>query len=95
MRVPWLPESVWLLDVPETRFGPFPGANSWPAEGTSVNWQIAPDGQRAAYVREKGDQRFAFEARVEGNSVRFAFDTRNIPDTQPKRAVTIREYGWV
>jgi hypothetical protein len=33
-------------------------------------------------VREEGDQRIAFEARVDGNSVRYAFDTRNIPDTE-------------
>ena len=79
VRVPWFPESVWLIDVPETRFGPFPGANMWPAPGTAVQWDISPDGQRAAYVREKGEQRFAFTAQVDGNSVRFAFDTRNIP----------------
>ncbi len=80
IRVPWFPESVWLVDVPETGFGPFPGANMSPGDpDTAVAWKIAPDGQRAAYVREKGDQRFAFEARVEGNRVRFAFDTRNIP----------------
>jgi formylglycine-generating enzyme required for sulfatase activity len=78
VRVPWFPDSVWLIDVPETTFGPFIGANRWPAPGTTVQWEISPDGQRAAYVREKGKQRFAFEARAEGNSVRFAFETRNI-----------------
>ncbi|MBM4019355.1 MAG: formylglycine-generating enzyme family protein [Planctomycetes bacterium] len=82
IRVPWFPESLWLLDVPETPFGPFLGANRWPAAGTAVQWDITPDGQRAAYVREKGEQRFAFEARVEGNRVRFRFDTRNIPLSQ-------------
>jgi hypothetical protein len=80
VRVPWFPGSVWLIDVPETTMGPFPGANSWPEPGTAVQWDIAPDGQRAAYVREKGKQRFAFEARVDSNSVRFAFDTRNVKD---------------
>jgi len=82
VRVPWFPESVWLIDVPETTFGPFPGANRWPAQGTAVQWEIAPDRQHAAYVREKSDQRFAFEAQVDGNSVRFAFDTRNVPGSK-------------
>jgi hypothetical protein len=48
----------------------------------AVQWDVAPDGQRAAYVREKGEQRFAFEARVDGNRVRFRFDTRDIPRSQ-------------
>ena len=80
IRVPWFPESVWLIDVPECGVGGFVGANHWPEPGTEVRWDVAPDGQRAAYVREKGDQRIAFEAQVESNSVRFAFDTRHIPD---------------
>jgi hypothetical protein len=80
MRVPWFPESVWLIDVPEIKIGSFPGANMWPEPGTTVQWEIAPDGQRAAYVREKGRQRIAFEARVEGHSVSFAFVTRQIGD---------------
>ncbi|MFC1463101.1 formylglycine-generating enzyme family protein [Verrucomicrobiota bacterium] len=78
VRVPWFPESVWLIDVPETKFGPFIGANMWPEPGTTVQWDVASDGQRAAYVREKGEQRFAFEAWVDGNSLRFAFATRNV-----------------
>lgn len=79
IRVPWFPESVWLLDAPETTYGPFVGANRWPQPGTDVQWDIAPDGQRAAYVREQGEMRFAFEARVEGNSVHFAFETDQVP----------------
>jgi formylglycine-generating enzyme required for sulfatase activity len=78
MRVPWFPESVWLIDVPETKFGPWPGANMWPEPGTEVDWQVTADGQRASYVRERGRQRLAFEAWVDGNSVAFRFDTRNI-----------------
>jgi formylglycine-generating enzyme required for sulfatase activity len=80
IRVPWFPESVWLLDVPETAFGPFIGANRWPEPGTEVQWDVASNGQRATYVRENGKLRFAFEAQVEGNGVRFAFTTRNIGD---------------
>lgn len=79
IRVPWFPESVWLMDVPECIVGPFIGANRWPMPGTFVRWDVAPGGQRATYVREAGNARLAFEARVESNSVRFAFDSTNVP----------------
>jgi formylglycine-generating enzyme required for sulfatase activity len=78
IRVPWFPKSVWLLDVPETKIGPWPGANMWPEPGTEVEWRVTADGQRASYLREQGTQRLAFEARVDGNCVEFSFDTRDI-----------------
>ena len=81
VRVPWFPESVWLIDLPEATIGPFVGANHWPEPGSEVKWDVTPDGQRAAYVREKGRQRVALEARVDGNSVRFSFDCRNVSVT--------------
>ena len=77
VRVPWFPGSVWLIDVPECTYGPFIGANRWPEPGTAVSWDVALDGQRAAYVREQDGRRMAFEARVDGNSVRFMFAARN------------------
>jgi formylglycine-generating enzyme required for sulfatase activity len=80
IHVPWFPGSVWLIDVPEAAFGPFIGANYWPQPGTEVSWTITPDGQRASYVREKGQQRIAFEAQVASNTVTFAFQNRNISD---------------
>jgi formylglycine-generating enzyme required for sulfatase activity len=80
IHVPWFPGSVWLIDVPEAAFGPFIGANFWPQPGSEVQWNIAPDGQRASYVREKGAQRIAFEAQVASNTVTFAFQNRNIAD---------------
>jgi formylglycine-generating enzyme required for sulfatase activity len=81
VRVPWFPESVWTLDVPEMTYGPFIGANMWfPGDPqTTVNWVVAPDGQRASYVREQGEQRIACTAWVEnGHTVRFRIDTSNI-----------------
>ncbi len=81
VRVPWFPESVWVIDVPEATFGPFIGANHWPEPGTEVQWTLAPDGQKASYVRQKGVQRLAFEARVVSNSVQLAFDCRNVSMT--------------
>ena len=80
IRVPWFPESVWLIDLPEATFGPFVGANHWPEPGTTVEWDVSADGQRAGYVREKGGQRIALSAWVDGHSVRFAFDNRGISD---------------
>jgi formylglycine-generating enzyme required for sulfatase activity len=81
VRVPWFPDSVWLLDVPECVYGPFVGANRWPEPGTTVRWDVAPDGQRAAYVREQGGARLAFEARVRSNVVEFAFATTDLSGT--------------
>jgi formylglycine-generating enzyme required for sulfatase activity len=81
MHVPWFPESIWLIDLPEATVGPFPGANHWPEPGTAVTWKETPDGQCASYVREKGTQRVALEAWVDGNSVRFAFDCHNVSVT--------------
>jgi formylglycine-generating enzyme required for sulfatase activity len=78
MRVPWFPESIWLIDLPEATVGPFIGANHWPEPGTTVTWKETPDGQRASYVREHRTQRVALEAWVDGNSVRFAFNCRNV-----------------
>jgi len=79
VRVPWFPGSVWLLDVPETTFGPFPGANVWFSGDplTTVKWVVAPDGQRASYVREQEGKQLAFSAWVEdGHTVRFRFDVQ-------------------
>jgi hypothetical protein len=79
VRVPWFPGSVWLLDVPESTFGPFPGANGWfPGDPlTEVKWVVAPDGQRASYVRAQDGRQLAFVAWVEdGHTVRFRFDVK-------------------
>ncbi len=79
IRVPWFPESVWMFDLPEKPFGPFPGANSWPGDPNSfIQWQVSEDGQRAGYAREEGDQRMAVEVWVDGHTVEFRFDTRTI-----------------
>jgi len=81
IRVPWFPESVWVIDLPEATIGPFIGANRWPEPGSQVQWNVAPDGQHASYVREKGPQRVALDAWVEGNTVRFQFDCRQVSIT--------------
>ena len=78
VRVPWFPESVWLIDLPETAFGPLPGANRWTPGNTNTmaKWSITPDKQRASYVRKRGEHRIACEVWVEdGHTVRFRFDT--------------------
>jgi len=83
VRVPWFPESVWTLDVPETSYGRFPGANSWVSGNpdATVDWVVTADGQRASYVRELGEQRIACAAWVtNGNTVVFRLDARNIED---------------
>jgi len=81
VRVPWFPDSIWVIDLPEATFGPFIGANHWPAPGSDVQWNVSPEGQRAGYVREQNRKRLALDAWVDGNSVRFRFDCQQVSIT--------------
>ncbi|MBS3764341.1 MAG: SUMF1/EgtB/PvdO family nonheme iron enzyme, partial [Planctomycetes bacterium] len=79
IEVPWFPESVWLFDVPEVDWGPFPGANSWPENPDAfIDWEISCDGRHVAYNRRKGMSNIAFEAWVEDNTVYYRFETENL-----------------
>ena len=80
VEVPWYPESVWLLDAPETNWPPFgSGANSWPDQPEGyVPWTVSPDGQRAAYELRKDGSRLRFEAWVQGHTVYYRFHTENV-----------------
>jgi len=77
--VPWFPESVWLMDVPETDWTPFAGANSWPRRKEGyIRWEVSPDGRRAGYDLKQGTSHLRFEAWAEGHSVRFRFHVKDI-----------------
>ena len=77
--VPWFPHSVWLMDAPEGNWAPFLGANMWPANQEAfIKWDVTDNGARAGYTLEKGDSRLQFQAWVEGNSVYYRFETRNV-----------------
>jgi hypothetical protein len=81
VNVPWFPQSMWLMDCPESAWPPFVGANWWPKDKESfIHWNVAPDGQRAEYTLTKGDSRLHFEAWVEGHSVLYRFDVKNVKE---------------
>jgi len=79
--VPWFPESVWVLDCPETDWDIFGGANSWPHRPESdwkVAWQTRHDRSSVSYVREKQGKRVFFEAWAEKDTVRYRFEIANL-----------------
>ena len=81
IHVPWFPESVWAVDCPEGRFGPFGGANQWPYEKESewkIDWKVEDGGRRISYAREKDGKKLNFEAWVEGASVEYRMSGENM-----------------
>jgi hypothetical protein len=79
MEVPWFPGGLWVMDVPENPFGPFPAANQWPDEPEAlVDWHVSADGSHAWYEKSTGASRLRFDAWVEGNSVFYRFRTRGV-----------------
>jgi hypothetical protein len=75
--VPWFPESVWVLDCPESDWEEFGGANAWPnrpQEDWHVPWEVAEGGTRISYRRSSVDKAVFFEAWVDGDTVRYRFE---------------------
>jgi len=70
--VPYFPSSVWVLDTPESRWGPFPGANDWPFQNSSfweVKWE--KDGNVFYYNLSKDNKELRFEIMAEENLVKY------------------------
>jgi len=81
IHVPWFPESVWAIDCPEGRFGPFGGANQWPYESESewkIDWKVEDGGRRISYAREKDGKKLNFEAWVDGPVVEYRMSGENM-----------------
>jgi len=79
INVPWFPGSVWMMDAPEGDWGPFLGANAWPADkGGFIDWDVSPDGCRAGYDRRHGSSRVRFEAWSEGFTVYYRYHLENL-----------------
>lgn len=77
--VPYFPYSVWILDTPESRWGPFPGANDWPLQNLSfwkVNWER--DGDVFFYKLSKEDKELKFEIKSEKNLVRYKVKVKGV-----------------
>ena len=81
IHVPWFSASVWAIDCPEVRVGPFGGANDWPYQDEKlwkIDWKVEDGGRRISYVREKDDKRLAFEAWVDGPAVEYRIAGKNL-----------------
>lgn len=80
IEVPWFPGGMWVLDVPEGDWGPFGGANAWPASAES-HWRIPwerKSGQRLHYRREEGGKVQEFDIWAEGPVVRYRIQVRGV-----------------
>lgn len=77
--VPYFPYSVWVLDTPESRWGPFPGANDWPFNDSSfwkINWE--KDGEIFYYNLSRDNKELRFEITSEKNLVKYRVKVRGI-----------------
>jgi hypothetical protein len=81
IQVPWLPDSLWVLDCPEGDWEVFGGANAWPSQPEdfwAVPWETEQDGAAIRYLRRKAGKRVLFEAWAEGDTVRYRFEIENL-----------------
>lgn len=87
IKVPWFPDSLWVLDCPESDWGDFGGANAWPRrpeQDWRIPWKLGGNGRRACYVREKNGKRQAVEVWAEEDTLHYRYEATNvtpIPDS--------------
>ena len=86
IHVPWFPQSVWAVDCPEVRWGPFGGANDWPSKDEKewkIDWKVENGGQRISYDRAQDGKKVHFEAWADGPAVQYKIDIEGLgtPDT--------------
>jgi len=81
IEVPWFPESLWAVDIPEGHWGPFPGANDWPFKSPGVwetDWKSSANGTRLEYSRQAGDQKLSVVLTAERDEVKMTITPKNI-----------------
>lgn len=82
IRVPWFPESLWVVDFPETAWGPYGGANDWPQGNPALwktAWKSSQGGTHLGYSRQQGDQALEVDISADGNRVLCRVSTRRLP----------------
>ena len=80
IEVPWFPGGMWILDCPEGKWGPFGGANTWPA-GPEADWRVPwkqPSPQQLHYRRTEGPQAVEYDMWAEGPVVRYRIRVRGV-----------------
>ncbi len=82
IEVPWFPGGCWAVDLPESGWGGFPGANDWPRrrspEGWRVAWQTSADGTRAEYHHSDGAKSLDVVVSAEGDTVTCAISPKGL-----------------
>jgi hypothetical protein len=81
VRVPWFPEGMWVVDIPEGPWGPFPGANDWPHKPEHVwrtPWRVSENHTRLEYSRREGGRSLSVTVTAEGDLVRCRIEARGI-----------------
>jgi len=79
--VPWFPESVWVLDCPESKWGEFAGAINWPDSPRAewlIPWKVRDEGNGMVYRRECKGKYQAVELWVDGPTVHYRYETKNV-----------------
>ena len=79
--VPWFPESVWVLDCPESDWEELGGANAWPSRPRHewhVPWEVHDGGARICYRRQRSGKAVSLEAWAEGDTVRYRFELEGL-----------------
>jgi len=77
--VPWFPESVWILDCPESRWNNFGGANDWPYNNHSLwktDWE--KENNKIYYHRKEGEKELEFQMETERNLIKYKIKVKKI-----------------
>jgi len=81
ITVPWFPEGMWVVDIPEGHWGPFAGANDWPHGKKSfwkAPWKVNSDNTSARYTRSNGDQKLSVSLSAEKDVVNMKVSPENL-----------------
>jgi len=84
IKTPWFPDSIWSVDVPEGKWGPFMGQNPgiWPDETRKelwkTDWTRSESTNSIQYERSQGDQSLKVEVKAEDDLVRCIITPHNL-----------------
>ncbi len=81
VEVPWFPGGCWVVDIPESSWGGFPGANFWPGKSPEkwrINWLSSADGSRLEYHHMDGAKSLDVVVSAEGDTVTCAISPKGL-----------------
>lgn len=89
IRVPWFPDSLWVVDAPESRWGDFGGANDWPGKPRHVwktDWRKS--GNKIEYVKQDGKKKLHVSVTTEGDVVRLRVSPAHLGKINVRKCCT-------